>query len=152
MLSFDILAHNTLPNIKINMFKYSIICNVTANAFLFSLYLDRNVQIYHDKRNRRNCCKYMQFFFYILCIWIVPETWYLSSHLVSLFFLSSLVVYNEEQYFLCKHDILQVVLPGFFVSSFQSTGCQSSPLQDWSRTLQGSCHTTIHKPYRYIRY
>ena len=153
-LKFDVLAHNTHPNIKIRIFfhKYSIIFNVTANAFLCSVYLDRNDQIYHDKGNHRNCYKRIQFLPYRLCVWIVPGTWYLSSHLVFFFFPFSLLDDKEEQFLLCNQSIIQVVLPGFFISLFQSTGCQSSPLQGCSRTLHGTCRPTTYKPYQASMY
>ena len=59
------------------------------NYFLRGVYLDRNVHIFHGKSNCHNFFKRMYFFSYRLFILIVPETWYLPSHLVSFFYASS---------------------------------------------------------------
>ena len=134
------------------MFYYSIIFNLTYNDFLHSVYLDINGQIYHDKGNCHNCCKYMQFFAtdfaYGLCqeLGIYQAIWCLS------FPIFSQLYYNEEQFLLCNQDILYVFLPGSFISLFQSTGFQSSPLQYCSINLQGYFHPTTYKPYQDSRH
>ena len=62
------------------------------NVFLHSVYIDRNVLIFHHKGNRCNFCKCVYFLTYILHILIVLGTCYLTSYLV--YFFSSFFIWG----------------------------------------------------------